>query len=120
MKHVKDFNINEKHKFMSNALKSSKYKISSKYKLMGNTLKTSKYIDYSIEKDDFLRYVWCNKYEKLLTIGKKYKLYAEFKTGAMLSGKCFVIFDNNQQFMGFDSEYFLEDWQWDATKKYNL
>jgi hypothetical protein len=106
MKHLKDFNINEaKYKFMNKPLK---------------TLKAPTYRQYSIIDDNFIRYVWCDKKEKFLTEGRKYRLYAEFETGIMISGKCFIVLANNQQFMGFDSEYFLEDWQWDATKKYNL
>ena len=111
MKHVEEFdNINEgKHHHTHN------------YKFMGgNPLKASSYRDFSVENDKFLRYVWCDKKEKFLTEGKKYRLYAEFETGAMISGKCFIVLANGQQFIGFDSEYFLEEWQWDATKKYNL
>lgn len=81
----------------------------------------SKFNPYSIEKDIFIREVYCNEdAPKELTKGKKYRLYAEFETGAMLSGKCFVVLSNTNDFMGYDSNYFLEEFQWDATKKYNL
>ena len=82
--------------------------------------KTRLFRKYSIENDKFIRYVWCVKKEKYLTKDKKYKLYAEFETDAMLSGLCFVVFSDNSQFTGFDSQYFMEEYQWEATKKYNL
>jgi len=85
-----------------------------------NERKTKLYRKYSIDNDKFIREIWCNSKEKFLTYGKKYRLYAEFETGAMISGKCFIIYADNKQFMGFDSLYFMEEYQWDATKKYNL
>jgi len=81
---------------------------------------TRLYRKYSIENDNFIREIWCIKKEKYLTEGKKYRLYAEFETDAMLSGLCFVVFTDNGQFTGFDSKYFMEEYQWVATKKYNL
>jgi hypothetical protein len=83
-------------------------------------LKSLRYKKYSVENDNFIREVWCKQKSLYLTEGKKYRLYAEFETGAMLTGKCFVVFNDNKEFMGFDSDYFMEEWQWTATKKYNL
>lgn len=83
-------------------------------------LKAKLHRDYDVDSDNYLRYVWCDRKESNLTINKKYRLYAEFETGAMISGKCFVVFDNNNNFMGYDSDYFMEEYQWVATKKYNL
>jgi hypothetical protein len=85
-----------------------------------NSKKFKIYRKYSMDNDTFIREVWCAVKEKYLTKDKKYRLYAEFKTDAMLSGKCFVVFADNKQFIGFDSQYFLEEYQWVAVKKYNL
>jgi hypothetical protein len=74
---------------------------------------------YDVKHDKFIRKVICGNKEENLTIGKSYNLYAEFNTGAMLSGKCFVVFDNTNNFVGYDSDYFLEEYQWDS-RKYNL
>jgi hypothetical protein len=74
---------------------------------------------YDVKHDKFLRKVICSKKEEKLTVGKPYNLYAEFNTGAMLSGKCFVVFDNTNNFVGYDSDYFLEEYQW-YSRKYNL
>ena len=77
--------------------------------------------NYSVEEDKFIREIWCNKkVANYLTEGKKYKLYAEFETGAMITGKCYVVLCDNKNFMGFDSDYFLEEFQWIANKKYNV
>jgi len=100
MNHVEDFNLNER---KTNTLRS---------------LRSLQYADYSNE--NFLREVICSKREKNITVGKKYRLYAEFETDAMKSKKCFVVFTNIGEFIGFDSEYFLEEYQWNAEKKYNL
>jgi hypothetical protein len=81
----------------------------------------TKFNPYSVANDKFLREVYCCKEDapRDLTKGQKYKLYAEFETGAMISNRCFVVLTNNNHFIGFDSEYFVEEYQWDA-KKYNI
>jgi len=106
MKHLKECDI----------VNESKYS----FKKAIGRLKSMKHKDYSVDNDAFIREVWCDKKEKYLTVGKKYRLYAEFETGVMISGKCFVVLCDNKEFTGFDSDYFLEEYQWDATKKYNL
>jgi hypothetical protein len=86
-----------------------------------NKLLKMKYRTYDVQHDKFIREVYCNEHApKFLTEGKKYRVYAEFETSAMLSGKCLIVFTDSNEFMGFDSEYFLEEFQWDASKKYNL
>lgn len=81
----------------------------------------TKFNPYSIENDEFLREVYCCKEDapRELTKGKKYRLYAEFQTGSMLSNKCLVVLTNNNHFIGFDSGYFVEEYEWDA-KKYDI
>ena len=80
-----------------------------------------KFQSYNIDNDNFIREVWCKKHApKFLIEGQKYRLYSEFETGAMISGKCFVVLTDNNHFIGFDSGYFLEEYQWEAEKKYNL
>jgi hypothetical protein len=77
--------------------------------------------DYSTENDDYLREVVCvKKLSRYIMEDRAYRLYAEFDTGAMISGKCYVILTDNNEFIGIDSEYFLEKYQWEAIKKYNL
>lgn len=73
----------------------------------------NKFNPYSIANDGFLREVYCkDEAPRELTKGKKYRLYAEFPTGAMLSGKCFVVLTDNNHFIGFDSDYFIEEFEW--------
>ena len=81
----------------------------------------AKFNPYSIANDKVLRDVYCCKEDapRELTKGQKYKLYAEFETGSMLSNRCFVVLTNNNHFIGFDSKYFEEEYQCDA-KKYNI
>lgn len=82
-------------------------------------LKT-KFNPFNLENDKFLRMVYCkDDAPKELTKGKLYRLYAEFETGAMLSGKCFVVLTDDNHFIGLDSGYFIEEYEVDA-KKYNL
>ena len=81
----------------------------------------NKFNPYSIKDDKILRNVWARENApKELTKGKKYSLYAEFETGAMLSDMCFVVLTDNNQFIGFDSNYFMEEHEWVASNKYNL
>jgi hypothetical protein len=103
MKHLSEFENNKSRKFLN--------------ALTRKSLNLNKV--YDVKHDKFLRNVICAKKEEKLTVGKSYNLYSEFNTGAMLSGKCFVVFDNTNNFVGYDSDYFLEEYQWDA-KKYNL
>jgi hypothetical protein len=107
MKHVNDYNnLNERKKY--------KDKILHQYKL-------HQYQKYDPDNDDFLREVWSDKtIPQYILEGKKYRLYAEFETGAMISGKCYVILTDHKEFIGLDSDYFLEDYQWVASKKYNI
>ena len=102
MKHLSEFEKNDNRKILN---------------ILNRRISLNK--EYDIKNDKFLRVVICAKKEEKLTVGKSYHLYSEFNTGVMLSGKCFVVFDNTNNFVGYDSEYFLEEYQWDATK-YNL
>jgi hypothetical protein len=107
-----------KHLINFESLNEAKRSLSKKsYKLMKMRFK---YRLYDIENDKFLREIWCKEHApQFLTEGKKYRLYAEFESGAMLSGKCFIVFCDNNEFIGFDSGYFLEEYEYDA-KKYNI
>ena len=74
-----------------------------------------------MENDHYIKEVYCAEtIEGDIIKGRKYRLYAEFETGNMLSGKCYVVFTENKVFKGFDSDYFLEEYQWYATQKYNM
>ena len=81
-----------------------------------------KFSPFSIESDKYLRDVFCkggDNTPRELTGGHKYRLYAEFESGVMISGKCFVVLTDQNHFIGFDADYFAEEYEWDA-KKYNI
>ena len=81
-----------------------------------------KFSPFSIADDKYLRDIFCKMdgdTPRELTKGRKYRLYAEFDSGVMISGKCFVVLTDQNHFIGFDVDYFLEEYQLDA-KKYNL
>lgn len=98
-----------------------RYKHTSDVKNKPNYRFKTKYHPSSTTDDVFLREVYCkDEAPRELTKDNKYRLYSEFDTDAMLSGKCFVVLTDNNHFIGFDSGYFLEEYQWEAEKKYNL
>jgi hypothetical protein len=92
-----------------------------KFQLLDEARRYKLIIPYEIENDNFIREVRCKEHESgHLTRDRKYRVYAEFESGAMISGKCIVVFCDSKDFVGFDSEYFLEEFEWEASRKYNL
>lgn len=50
---------------------------------------------------------------------KKYRLYAQFESDVVFSGVCYVVLTEQKQFVGFDSDYFISEAEYEASK-YNI
>ena len=62
---------------------------------------------------------WSGAIRDNILKGEKYKLYAKFKSSIMSSGLGYLVLTREKQFVGFDSDYFMEIEEYEASK-YNL
>ncbi len=75
--------------------------------------------EYVWAKESVVCESWSGAIRDNILEGKKYKLYAKFKTSNMSSGLGYLVLTEGKQFVGFDSDYFMEIEEHVASR-YNL